>query len=299
MIHPAGASTIVVTVSDFKPIVEAVAGDGFEVVSLLPPGSDPHGFSLSIEDVEMLKNADLIVLANSRFFDFEAKISKEFTNTLDFDDYNVKLYDFPGFRKNPHGYWMLPENAIGIARAVKKRLSELYPDKKMLFDENYRIFVSRVEEAKREARKIAESERGKMYVAMVPGVCYIARALDINIAAVLMSEGSAAASAREITDLRAGFRSGKYAGIIVPEFMKGGKGEELAEELVDGTNAKIVWVKFSQGDAAYDTVLISNAARIAYTQNCGECGENSFWIYILAVLCVFEALLVAVVRLRV
>lgn len=121
------ANTIVVTIPDFKPIAEAIAGDDFEVVSLIPPGSDPHSFTLSVEDVEKLGSADVIVLANSNFFDFEAKIAEEFGNVVDFDDYNATLLDFPGYPSNPHGYWMLPENAIRIAKAIKDRLEERYP----------------------------------------------------------------------------------------------------------------------------------------------------------------------------
>ncbi|WP_456330087.1 metal ABC transporter solute-binding protein, Zn/Mn family [Archaeoglobus sp.] len=298
LISTAEASTIVVTVADFKPIVEAVAGEEFEVYSLLPPGSDPHVFSLTVEDVERLKSAELIVLANSELLDFEKKIAREFPNTLDFEDYNAKLYDFPGFEKNLHGYWMLPENAIGIAKAVKNRLSEMYPAKEEQFEENYKAFVERVEEAEKEAKKIAEGEAEKKYVAMVPGVCYIAKTYDLSVAAVLISEGAGAASAKELTEIREKLNKGEYRGIIVPEFMKGGKGEELAEELVKGTNARIAWVKFSSGDVAYDTMLISNAARIAYATSHSECSSDSMWIYVLSVLCIVEALIIAVIKVR-
>lgn len=299
VIQTTGAETIVVTIPDFKPIVEAVAGEGFEVVTLLPQGSDPHEFSLSIEDLEKLRNADLIVLANSHFFEFEAKISREFTNTLDFDDYNVKLYDFPGFPSNLHGYWMLPENGIGIARAVVESLSEMYPEKKDQFERNYEIFVDRVEDAVKEARKIVSGEEGKKYVAMVPGVCYIAKSLNITIVAVVISEGSGIASAKELSEVKNRLESGEYRGIIAPEFMKYGKGGEMAKELVRGSRAKIAWVKFSQGDSAYDTMLISNAAKIAYSSESFEfsCGTSQL-LYILAILCVLEALLIAHLMVR-
>jgi ABC-type Zn uptake system ZnuABC Zn-binding protein ZnuA len=298
LLSTAEASTIVVTVPDFKPIVEAVAGDGFEVYSLLPPGSDPHAFSLTVEDIEKMRKADLIVLANSKLLDFEAKIASEFSNTLDFRDYNAKLYDFPGFESNPHGYWMLPENAVGIAKAVKDKLSEMYPGKKAQFEENFKVFVERVEEAEKEAKRISEGESGRKYVAMVPGVCYIAKTYNLSVAAVLISEGAGSASAGELAEIRKKLESGDYRGIIVPEFMKGGKGEEMAKELVKGTNAKIAWVRFSSGDSAYDTMLISNAARIAYAGGYAECSRDSVWIYILSVLCVVEALIIAVIKVR-
>jgi len=291
----ASAGTIVVTIPDFKPIAESIAGNEFEVLALIPQASDPHAFTLSADDITTLRKADLIVLANSNFFEFEAKIAEEFTDLVDFEDYNVKLYDFPGYRQNLHGYWMLPENAIEIARAIKEKLVEKYPEKREIFDRNYHVFVDRVKEAAKEAKKITSNERGKKFVAMVPGVCYIARTFNITISAVIISEGSGIASGKEIAEIRNKLKSGEYRGIIVPEFMKNGKGEELARELVKNTNAKIAWVKFSQGDSAYDTMLISNAARIAYSSS-ESTSESKTLLYLLGILSVIEALIIVYLR---
>ncbi len=296
-VQTVAANTIVVTIPDFRPIAKAIAGDDFEVVSLIPPGSDPHAFTLSVEDVEKLRGADLIVLANSKFFDFEAKIAKEFSNVVDFDDYNPKLLDFPGYPSNLHGYWMLPENAVKIAKAIKDRLAEKYPNNRDYFEKNYEIFVDRVEEALKESRQIASEEEGKEYVAMVPGVCYTASSLGIKIGAVVISEGAGIASGKELQEIKRGLESGKYSGIILPEFMKGSRGEEIAKELVEGSNAKIAWVKFSVGDTAYDVLVISNAARIAYAA--GECeGGSRVLVYLLSAVAVLEALLIAFVMVR-
>ena len=190
MLMSTANAAVVVTISDLKPIVEAVAGDKIEVVSILPPGTDPHHFSLSIENVRTLHSAELIVLANSELFGFEKKIKEEFTNVLDFTDYNAELEDFPNYPQNPHGYWLKPKNAIGIAKAVCEKLSEMYPEKREYFEKNLRDFSKKIEESVREAKKIASEFRGKKFVAAVPGVCYIATSLDIDIAAVLLSEGS-------------------------------------------------------------------------------------------------------------
>lgn len=294
-LYPASAGSIVVTVSDFKPIVKAIAGEDFDVVSLLPPAANPHEFSLSVDDLKELRRAELIVLANSNFFDFEAKISKEFTNVLDFNDYNARLYDCAEFSSNPHGYWMLPENAVSIAKAVADRLSEMHPEKREQFEENYRIFRDRVENAVKEANEMVRGERGK-YVALVPGVCYIARSLNLTIAAIVISEG-AAENAQKLAEIREKLKNGEYKGIIAPEFMKYGKGGEMARELVKDTKAKLSWVKFSQGDTAYDIMLISNAASIVYSESCVN-NNKSQMVYALAVFSVIEALIIALLVVR-
>ncbi len=290
-------ATIIVTIPDFKPIVKAVVGDKDNVVSLLPPGSDPHEFSLSGKDLEMLKNAKLIVLADSNLFGFEKKISENFKNTIDFSDYNVKLEDFPGYKENPHGYWLKPENALAIANAVKLRLEKIYPQYKDYFERNYEIFAERVKNAEKEAKKIAGDLKGKKFVAMVPGVCYIASSLDIKVAYVLMTEGSGFVSGKELREIKDELKRGEIEGILVPEFMKGTKGGEIAETLSKETGCRIAWVKFSSGDVSYDTMLISNAARIAYSSHACK-GSDRNAIYILSILCVFEGALIFVMRLK-
>ncbi len=295
LIYPANG-IIVVTISDFKPIVKAIVGDKDKVVSLLPRGSDPHEFSLSGKDIELLKKAKLIILANSELFGFEKKISEDFANTIDFKDYDVELEDFANYKKNPHGYWLKPENGLAIANAVRKKLSEIYPQYKDYFNENYRIFVERVKNAEEEARKIAEDVKGKEFVAMVPGVCYIASSLNLKIDYILMTEGAGFVSGKELREIKDKLKSGRIYGILVPEFMKGTKGGEIAESLSKETGCRIAWLKFASGDVDYDTMIISNAARIAYSSP--QCRGESGSVYILSILCVAEAAIIFIMRLR-
>ncbi len=287
IVIPVNAS-IVVTISDFKPIVKAITGDKLEVVSLLPAGSDPHHFSLSGKDIELLKNADLIVLTNSELFGFERKIKEKFKNVLDFEDYGVELEDFPGYPKNPHGYWLKPENCIAIAKAVKERLSLLYPEYRDYFEENFVEFIKRVKEAEAEANRIAKDVRGKNFVAAVPGVCYIASSLGVNVSAVLFSESYGFLSGKELEKIRGKLKSGEYVGIIIPEFMKGSKVGEVVEQLSRDTGCRVAYVRFSMGDVSYETALISNAARIAYSQTKRSSGNDEY-LYVLSAICLLEA----------
>jgi ABC-type Zn uptake system ZnuABC Zn-binding protein ZnuA len=289
--------TVLVTVSDFKPIVEAVVGDKLSVMEILPPGSDPHHFSLSKEDVGKIQGAKLIILANSEIIEFEKKIKEEHDNVLDFQDYNVSLEDFPGYPRNPHGYWLKPENGIKIAKAVRDRLLDIYPQYEDHFETNYKSFVKRVLESEREAKKMVSELRGEKFVAAIPGVCYIASSLDLEIGAVLLSEGSGFLSGQELQKVKSKLLSGEYAGIIVPEFMKESKVGEVARQLAEDTNSRVIYVRFSMGDVGYETALISNAARIAYTED-KIVYKTSPYIYALAVICLIEAGALFFIRVR-
>ncbi|OYT33832.1 hypothetical protein B6U96_14525 [Archaeoglobales archaeon ex4484_92] len=288
---------VVVTISDLKPIVSAVCGEKIEVYSLLKPNVDPHRFSLGWKEVELLKGADLIVLVNSDLLSFEGKIREQYKNVLDFEDYGIELEDFPGYPSNPHGYWLKPENAIKIAYNVKERLSEIYPKYSEEFDINFKKFKKRVERAEEEALIIARDLRGRKFVAMVPGVCYIASSLKVKVAYVLLSEGSGFVSASELREVKEKLENGEYVGIIVPEFMRNAKGGEIAEQIARDTGCKIAYVRFSSGDLDFDAILLSNAARMVSAIRVKGESSNTM-VYILSVLCLVEGALLFFMRLR-
>ncbi len=289
---------IVVTIPDFKPIVSAVGGDKVEVKSLLRPNTDPHAFSLNSKDIELLEKAKLIVLANSHILGFEAKIKKDFKNVLDIDDYNVTLSSFPGYPSDPHGYWLKPENAIRIAKAVEIKLCKLFPIDANYFRSNYDTFVKNVRDAEKEAKEIAKDVAGKKCVVMVPGVCYIASSLGMNVSAVLMSEGSGFVSGKVLNEIKSKLSSGEYWGIIVPDFMKNAKGGEIAEELARETHCHLAYVKFSSGDVSYEVLILTNAARIAYAPRMSEGGGNPIYLYITSILCLLEAGIILFTRVK-
>ncbi len=288
---------VVVTVSDLKPIVEDICGGYCNVASLLEPNEDPHHFSLSSSDLKLLKKAELIVLANSELLGFESKIKSEFDNVIDFDDYGVILKDYPGYAANPHGYWLYPQNALAIAKAVARKLSEIHPTNADGFERNYQKFEHRVIAAADEAAKIASGVRGEKFVAMVPGVCYIASTFNAEVAAVLLSEGAGFVSGKTLEEVKTKLRSGEYAGIIVPEFMKGSKGGELAEQLARDTGCRIAYVRFSAGDLSYDSLLIFNAAQLAHAKKVCP-SSNPALLYALSAICMAEAALLFYMRVR-
>jgi len=241
---------VVVSISDFSSIVKEIGGNFVSVSSVLPAGSDPHSFSLTKETIDKIQNADLVILANSNLLSYEKKIKEDYNKEyLDFDDYvsnGASLDNFDGFNNNPHGYWLKIENAIAIAKTVALKLEEIYPSNADYFESSFISFKERAEKA----RQIALNEMknkglyGKKIVASVPGVCYIAENFGMESDAILLSEGTAYISGKELSELENKMKKGEYAGIIVPEFMKDAKPGEIARNIARDTDSKVIYVKF-------------------------------------------------------
>ncbi len=263
---------VVCSIPDLVPIVKEVGGSAVSVKAVMPPGSDPHAFTVSAKTISELENAKLIVLADSNLISFESRIKKAYPEKcLDIEDYKkygLKLDDFPGYKSCPHGYWLKLENGIAIARAVERKLSEIDPSMSWYFRSNLELFESQVREAE---KVIGEQSRvkGLYCVAAVPGVCYIAENSGMKVGAVLMEESAGFASGAEMMRLEKELSSPKYACVIVPGFAKNSKVGQLASQLATDCGKPVVYVKFVMssrndtyaGIAYYNAMALNSAGK--------------------------------------
>ena len=58
---------IVVTTNILGDVVSNMVGDSFEVEVIMPPGSDPHDFQASAQQVSSMMEADLLVVNGANF----------------------------------------------------------------------------------------------------------------------------------------------------------------------------------------------------------------------------------------
>lgn len=100
-----------------------------KVVSLVPPGVDPHTYTLSLEDIEEAKRADLVI--STGHAPFEIKL-RDYINSKKL----VEIPRIPGIRieniigtssPNLHMPIYDPHNYIVFINYVAKRLAELRP----------------------------------------------------------------------------------------------------------------------------------------------------------------------------
>ena len=59
--------SIVVTTNILGDVVTSMVGDSFDVEVIMPPGSDPHDFQASAQQVAKMMEADLLVVNGENF----------------------------------------------------------------------------------------------------------------------------------------------------------------------------------------------------------------------------------------
>ncbi|HDS31035.1 MAG TPA: ATP-binding cassette domain-containing protein [Firmicutes bacterium] len=297
---------VAVTLPDIVTIVEAVGSGMVEVVPIMPHGADPHGYTITADDISKIQSAELIIFANSEFLHFEKELAENIADkrVIDWVDYQAKgaqLKSFPRFENNPHGFWLGFNNARAIAEAVAVELIEmgLVSDAVLLNLTEFTRTLNSIEKVGKDLIISTGRERSS-WVAVIPGVAYTIDNLGLKVAEIVMTEGSATVSGADLIDLHHKLSTGEYAGIVCPLSMMQSKPGEIARQISTDTGAPVCYVKFLEAGkddnfwsiSAYNAGSITAAAKSAVRlRGSADATGSIIWASIVFILLIWIVML--------
>jgi ABC-type Zn uptake system ZnuABC Zn-binding protein ZnuA len=299
---------VVTSISVIGEIVKDIGGSRVSVYSILPEGVDPHDYALTVDNIQKASKADLLVFASVENFSLERSIlenvpNKPYLDLSDYMHYNAVLLDIPSFQRNFHGYWIKPENALAIAKAVHEKLVELDPDGKDIYDYNLQIFEEKIADLNRFLEKVSEDYNMKnLKVAIaVPGAAYVADAFKMKIASVFLKSPGQFINASELAELEAAIKTSEISLLICPEIMKDAKAGEISEQISRDTGVPVVYVRvFGIDGMNYFELMMYNAGILKGTISYMD-GYERFhsdivlWLYTVLIISVVIAIIEAFV----
>lgn len=256
---------------DLVPIIETLSGDGAECLSVLPPGVDPHGFSLGADTIESLGRARLVVYTNSEFLHFEGHLRESLAGVpaVDWPDYEAhgaRLLDFPDLPQTFHGFWLDWTNARAIARALADALPRLGLDASLV-----QVRLAQFEHelsalAATSAARVEDSGlSGATFVVADACLVYTVSNMGYRVGSVLMSEGSGALSGRQLARVVEGLKSGGLAGVVCPDSMRDSKLGQIARQVASDGDSRVIYARFLQpthGASSYLSEAYYNVAAL-------------------------------------
>lgn len=132
---------VVCTTTIAADIAANLAGPHVEVISLLPPGTDPHLYQPVPQDIELLRRADAIFrngLHLEGWLDKLAANAETSARMVRLSDGVAPLSD-DAHSHDPHA-WMDPRNAMVYARNIRDALRDLVPASAAAFEANYQRY---------------------------------------------------------------------------------------------------------------------------------------------------------------
>ncbi len=136
-----GKIIVVATIPPLASIAREVGGEYVEVYYLVPPTSDPHQFTLSPSDMDLIRKCDLFIAVGKESFlgELPADSGRVRLSWEDWVSGGITVRD-----DNPHYLWLYPENAVIIADKIAGRLAYLDPAHSDYYYARLREFKSKI-----------------------------------------------------------------------------------------------------------------------------------------------------------
>ena len=185
--------------------VKAVAGDDFEIVTMIPPGASPENYEPTPLEKEKFEKSKIYFSMGvpTEENNILANISKN-TKLVKLDEEVRKYYEdltFENGGRDPH-IWLSPKRVQVMVAKIAESLSELKPENKEKYEENANKYIEELENVSLEIKEILENKENKKFVVYHPAFAYLADEFGLEMYA-LEEEGkeATAQSLQEKIDL--------------------------------------------------------------------------------------------------
>ncbi len=139
---------VVATTGIVADVVENIGGDKIELVTLIPPGADPHTFQPRPTDYSKMIDADVVFINGAGLEEFLNKSFKEIMKKAHIVSLSkglkLKMSRSKKGEPNPH-VWFSPLNIIVWAEKISDELKKLDPSNGSYYTENMKSYVSKLE----------------------------------------------------------------------------------------------------------------------------------------------------------
>ena len=219
---------IVTSVPPLRWLTQKIAGDDFEVISIVQPNMNHELFEPKPSDLKILENSKVFFTYN--MLGFEETISdslsdkNKIVNVLDGVDKNLFIKGDHDHEHEGHGgidphVWFSLDMMPKIAENIKNELSKLYPDKKETFEKNYNAFITELNQVKAELSQKMASKTKKSFMIYHPALNYFLK--NYAIEEISIEQEGKEPSAQQIKEIIDEAKEHNITTILVqPQFPK-------------------------------------------------------------------------------
>ena len=190
-----GKRVITTSIPPFKYFVEAIAGDGFEVNVIVPPGASPATFEPTPSVIRALGKSDMLILDGYLGYELawagQLKEINPGIKTLVLAESQVLIYG----EEHQHGdqqhysgvdphFWVSPVAAQKMASAILKFLNETWPGESEQFTANYSVVENEIRETGLYLDSLLSGLEQRSFMIFHPALTYLARDYNLEQVAV-------------------------------------------------------------------------------------------------------------------
>lgn len=250
--------SVAASVPSLAGIVKRVGGSIYNATVLLEQETDPHAFSVTPRTIAIADAADLLVLTGHFAWEEELAnltstpfITFHDANALEnYEDFGAAYSPMPGggtgndAQGNPHGFWLLPKNALAVANATRAALTTLNASLSSELTSNFDAFVESIDGLQGLIDTVDDQNgfSDMQAVVVAPAEAYVAEAFGITSVAVLQIE-ELTISSQKLLEVGNAIKNGSIQLIIGSDVAQLEAGGEFAYQLQADYGGVLVWLK--------------------------------------------------------
>jgi len=244
---------VIVTFPNLAEDIKPILCSGDKLLSIAPPGVDPHNYQLTVDDIKKLKLADVIVSTGHTPFEVEIR---NLVNSGEVNAVLIEIPKIPGIRiltnpatgqKNLHMPIYDPENYKIFITHVADIFSKLRPE----FSKEYKVKAQAVAN---EVTSLVSSVKKMNVVAAadVPFTQYAVTWLGIDIKYFVIREPELPASPKDIENIKSGIENGTISLVVVTKPVR----MKASESLISIANKYDVPILYVYSPLCVNSTLI-------------------------------------------
>ena len=231
-------------------LARAVMGDDAEIELLIKPGVEMHDYEPTPEDIKKIAGADLFIYtggasewwAEKVLYENGVEYDRKFRlmSEVELEKEGVSLdstEDEEDIEYDEH-VWTSPKNVITLVNQLVRKLSEIYPEKAAVFEENGANYAAKFQAVDEEIQAIvAESSKNTLVFGDKFPFIYLTKEYGLEYLAALPGcAEQVEASAATIAYLTDQVRELGITVILKTEMVSG----QIAQTIADETGAKVL-----------------------------------------------------------
>jgi len=225
---------VAVTIYPFYDAVQAISSGLADVVVIVPPGSSPHTYSLTPQDIKNLEGVSIIFENNFGLEEF----LKPVMSSLNARVVNVSepLKDVVEKHEgNPH-LWLNPEYFIKQSEVIKNTLIEIDPAHKDTYEKNFETYKSQILTKASELKEKLNTLQNRNVITFHDAFPYFAEYFGLNILASIEPDPNKMPTPKQIIEIENLIK--KYNVKVV--FKEPELSSDIYKSIVEDTGVKVI-----------------------------------------------------------
>jgi ABC-type Zn uptake system ZnuABC Zn-binding protein ZnuA len=204
---------VAAVVTQLASVVREVGGEKIEVVTILPPYTDPHHYEPSMDSLlNTLSKAKLVVTTGPHHLAVEEKIYQVINEGL----VKVRVVSLPDYERNGlkllinpktgdvniHGYFYSIEGLKAIASAITEELIEVDSINKQYYVERLNDYLTRLNKIEETISLLSKNNRYDVRViTYTPIMQYVIEDLGLKLVDIVVSEVDVEPSEKDLSNM--------------------------------------------------------------------------------------------------